>query len=179
MTMSDKENPVPLHTIHKFLVVFVLGVGALLVLGYMTHVIQLQDVTSRAAPGSEFKNRATVYVFRNDSHAGDNGPLDVSLDGSEAGAIRRKTYLDFPVSGGKHRITVRCSRCGVPTITFEASYVTGETYYFLIEPFAMDGYGTQGVGSKMSQLRAGSAHLLLRTYERGIAADKQGQGGQG
>lgn len=162
------EVTIPARTLSRRLMVFVLILGALVALGYLTDVIELHDATSHAVSGSEFNNRATVYVFRSDSHAGKNLPLDISLDGITSGSIRRKQYLVFPVTRGVHRISAGCpSGCGIPTIRFDADYVSGRTYYFLIDSSFLYGRHQMIVGSNVQQLEGGPAHFLLRTYKAG------------
>ena len=120
-----------------------------------------------AANITQFKDHATIYVFRGSSRAGVMCSLPVTLDQAKIGSLRREEYLAFPASPGAHDLSVvRPTLCGIPGLKLNFNVAAGKTYYFMVQPdMTFGGGGTAMSTTQVTQIDKRVADRLLATYD--------------
>jgi hypothetical protein len=93
-------------------------------------VVQSPDTLAEA--GSNYKDKATLYVFRENTFASGGWSLEVSVDGVKRTTLRTKTYALFPVESGKHNVKFHWLALGAgnPDIALTVEFSPDKTYYF-------------------------------------------------
>lgn len=120
-----------------------------------------------ASSQTEFKDHATIYVFRGSSRAGVMCSQPVTLDQAKIGSLRREEYLAFPASPGAHDLGVtRPVLCSRPALKLNLNVAAGKTYYFIFEPdMVFGGGGSATSSSQITQIDKRAADRLLATYD--------------
>jgi len=124
------------------------------------------DAGRFAADGSEFDGNATVYVMRDDNLSGAAYSVDVALDKTSQGSIRRETYVKFPAPSGHHDLYATWPMItGEPSVAVSVDLAAGKTYYFRFSPNF--GVAPDGMifSARLGPIRAADAVPLLAKYE--------------
>jgi len=119
-----------------------------------------------AANESQFRDSATIYVFRGSSRAGVMWSFPVTMDDSKIGSIRREEYLAFRASPGSHWLEVSCpSICHLPALKLNFAVTAGKSYYFVIDPDTAFGASIVTMTNRVTQIDKKAAAPLLVTYD--------------
>src|SRR5689334_22350746 len=108
---------------------FAITAGLLLILlcGCAIKPFVLPDSSRFAETGTAYEGQATVYVMRDISGAGMAWPINIKLDGTQKGSLRRETYIHFPVHPGRHIIDGHWnSLSGLPNVALSVDLEAGK-----------------------------------------------------
>ena len=133
---------------------------------------QLPDPAQLASAGSSFDGAATVYVFRGPEAP--TRPVNISIDGTLQGAIKKKTYVLFAAPPGTHVLLASPPLEGAePKVSVAAALEGGKTYYFMLDTKFSFNAGGSELTSNLTQIDAATAADMLRTYRQAPARGKQ------
>jgi hypothetical protein len=124
------------------------------------------DAEYLAADGTEYDGKATVYVLRDSTGSGAAYAVEVALDKSSQGSIRRETFVKFGATTGHHDIYATWPLItGEPSVAINADLIAGKTYYFLFST-SFGHSGTMMIaGAKLGPISVDNAKQRLLTYE--------------
>lgn len=98
-----------------------------------TKVFVVQSPDTLAEAGSDYKDKATLYVFRENTFTSGAWSLEVSVDGVKRTTLRTKNYAVFPAEPGKHDVKFHWLSMGLAgnkDIAVSIEFSPDKTYYF-------------------------------------------------
>jgi hypothetical protein len=94
------------------------------------------ELGAMSFPSANDSTVAHVFLLRSNSLTGATRSFTVHLDGKKTAKLPwRRTSTELKLPEGMHTIKISCpSGCSLRPLAFQASFVAGQEYYFLIDP---------------------------------------------